>query len=466
MKSNNPVNATAAAEEAERGFLTSPEVAAGCPRLLQLATQHVADNRGVGGTRSDMAGYCLKRLVPCASQRSPDLLLADYAVNDWIMSDDTVSGSHSASIERLIRQILLTLPNTAVVLTNFPGSLSLAGQNAEPHYRPSAQLYHVPEISMRRWMEEFLLQPGYQPEHPWHASYDWARRLLPNNIPLPIPHYVHEKGKDMDFNQALWHDEFHISDAGHQLLASLANKEILRYVENLRATEWTSITDPIFDDYARQVAPHAPFLSRPVEPLPAPLEPIHFALDAAPYQCFVLYWPYQPRAAEFDHQQAEAYLQVAANSGWVYAQSRHAHNKFAMVVDADHSAILGQRLSIELPSAAHSVVVAHLRTWNVVPPEATPPHGSAATSAEATREQLAQALRPPLALPSLECGQKPARRRARRRCGPSKTEQVGLWRRVFVAGSVRVRCAILHVEHTTEGRVPLHWLHGQLNEVN
>ena len=367
MNEKFPVNGNVtAADVVGQAFLKQPEVAGECPRLLDLATRHVGDNRGVGGTRSDMAGFCLQRLVPCAKQRSPDLLLIDYAINDSIHGDDTVSGTHGAAMERLIRQILLALPNTAILLTNFPADLTMNNQNAELHYHPPAQLYHVPEISLRRWCEKFLLQPGYQRQHPWAAQFDLARRLLPSTVPLPLPEYVHAKsGGAMDYNAAFWKDEFHLNDAGHQLLASLANQEILRFVDNLRNSQWTSVTDPIFDDYAREVAPLVPFLDRPLEPLPAPLDPILFALDSQLYQCFVLYWPYQPRAQEMDQAQAEAFLQVQRNDGWLYAQSRHAHNKFAMVVDADHSTTLGQRISIALPATnTHSLVVAHLRTWN------------------------------------------------------------------------------------------------------
>ena len=257
--------------------------------------RHRAENRAVGGTRSSMASFCLDRLLPCATSRSPDLLLIEFSVNDYLPDDDTSSFDPAVNMERLVRQVLQNFSHTAVIFTHFAFAPFLAMNNAEPLYAKVASQYHVPEISFRRWSADFLYQrEHYAPTEGWVQTPDSKLRLLPNRIPLPIPEYFAERG--LNFRQALYADCYHMNDRGHQLMASLVNQQLLGYVEHLKASAWTSMVDPllVFSDPVSSVLPV--FLDRPVASLPPVLSPFLATADFASFHCSVLYSPYNPNA--------------------------------------------------------------------------------------------------------------------------------------------------------------------------
>ena len=438
-----PVDRAAVAAELLRlnaSFL-SPEALSDCPHLVELRSAHVADNRAIGGTRSSMASFCIHRLLACARHRPPDLVLVDYSINDWIVGDDAKSDDPSINVERLLRQTLGIVPHAAVMLANFPGSLTTAMVGAEAEYHAAAVHYHVPELSMRRFSEEFLWQRDVQTEHPWHRTPDPARRLLPDRLALPLPAIVRDKAPALDWNRALWKDEFHLNDAGHQMLATLANREILHIVDHLRFSNWTAIANPLLGDDAP--APiHVLFLSRPVASLPLPLHRGLLSADAAAFQCFLLYHPYNPRAAEMDQAEAEAFLGVVNNDGWQYRLSPHAYGKFSLEVGEDRGAVLGQRFTIRLPHEAHSVTVAHLRTWNA----SLLGNASAWLSCELSGAEVASSTAdstPRVTLPGLWSE------------GSTQAGSTHVWPVTEAAGTgtASPSCALqyMHVEHTTVG---------------
>ena len=136
-----------------------------------------------------MASYCLQRLFPCAGARAPDLLLVDFAVNDWMGTDDVVGFEPAINIERLIREVLLYLPGTAVMLTHFSQSIINAMQSAEHLYKAPALHYHVPEVSSRRHFADWLWQTSDYPQFDpvYHRLLVPGERLLSDHWPLPTP---------------------------------------------------------------------------------------------------------------------------------------------------------------------------------------------------------------------------------------------------------------------------------------
>ena len=324
--------------------------------------RHRAENRAVGGTRSSMASFCLDRLLPCAASRSPDLLLIEFSVNDYLPDDDTSSFDPAVNIERLVRQVLQNFSHTAVIFTHFAFAPFLAMNNAEPMYAKVASLYHVPEISFRRWSADFLYQrEHYAPTEGWVQTPDSKLRLLPNRIPLPIPEYFAERG--LNFSQALYADCYHMNDRGHQLMASLVNQQLLGYVEHLKASAWTSMVDPllVFSDPASRALPV--FLDRPVASLPPVLSPFLATADIASFHCSVLYSPYNPNAHAMTQLQAESFLRVVDNGGWQYG-SVSGSKKFAMQLPVREWPRMGQLLTVELLTPVHSLVMAFVRSWN------------------------------------------------------------------------------------------------------
>ena len=344
-----------------------------CAPPTHWPARHLADCRASPGTRSGMASFCLSRLLPCAAIRPPDLLLIDFAVNDRINSDDPSTFSPDVNMERLIRFILRELPHTAVVILNLASNHQGAVMNAEHFYYGTARHYHVPEVSMRQWQIKFLYQKEYQAREPWAKQPEPDLRLLADRLPLPIPSYVNAScGVGIGFDSALHDDGVHLNDRGMQLLATLANEQILRWYNNLVASRWTSLQDPLWFDEEEQhrVGDGYHLLDRALAPLPRALSPL-LSDDTHTQHCSLMYHPYKADAADTTQAAAQAFLSISHNSGWVYGSSSALNTKFSMNIPNDQWNVTGQTLTITFPRPVHILIVVFSRSWTTTMGNAT-----------------------------------------------------------------------------------------------
>jgi lysophospholipase L1-like esterase len=337
-----------------------------CTRLLELKAplQHQALNRAVGATKSDMASFCLDRLLPCVSLRSPDVVLVDYAMNDAMGGQDLTSFDPSTNMERLVRNVLSSLPNAAVILLYFPASHRQQLHNAEAAYADLAARYHVLEISVKQWEEDFLLQPDQltgPPAAPRTASAH-RPRLMPYRLPLPLSEILHSQAPQTDWERALHNDGNHLSEFGHQLMLTLLNQQLLRLYHNLQISNWTAIADPWMEADATAAQQNHPLLQRTLAALPAPLSPALQSAALNGYHCLMLYYPYNERAMDISQAEAEAFLSVQRNSGFQYGQIKVGW-KYALQV-LEHNRTTGQRLIIRTEAAIHMLTVGYLRSWD------------------------------------------------------------------------------------------------------
>lgn len=103
---------------------------------------------GIGGTPSPMGLIRYEKDVVIPGGRNPDLLVIEFAVNDWLECSNT------RSIEYMIRNAIEN--NTAVIMLYAAATYA----NQQPGISPVAMYYNVPEVSI----SDGLLNSGINQE--------------------------------------------------------------------------------------------------------------------------------------------------------------------------------------------------------------------------------------------------------------------------------------------------------------
>ncbi|MCJ1296931.1 hypothetical protein MMC34_008500 [Xylographa carneopallida] len=344
-----PVNASAAAEE-----LRSNSADSGCP-LRKVQTTHTPANYAIGGTTSALSSFCYHRLVPRCSE--PDLILVDFAVNDVLTEDDSMSRSSPAlNIERLIRQVLgdtASSNSPALLMLHFAMQYSERLVSAESLHHPVAAHYHIPEFSIRSFMVEWLAGKPKQ---------CCAEQYLPSGVQAPLREVMQQlknNSDDMDraIDRALWHDAYHLSERGHRVLASMVNKELTTLYSAFERNNRTSLVDSIHLPLSWASARLPPLLQQ----RPVLVEPLDTALQgqSPAFSCSIMYPPYNRWADHMNQTEAELFLFVESNQGWVYGRQGQHSNKFAMT-----STAVGDRLMLAFPGVIQSLSLVMVRSWN------------------------------------------------------------------------------------------------------
>ena len=352
----------------------------GPARSASAVPRHVFFNAAAGGTTSGLTSFCYRRLVPqcdhhggtfsdadAHSYHDPDLLLVDFAVNDVIEDDPFSASPPAANIERLVRQVLGHTSHTAVVMVYFAMLLTYGLRTGEHIHHPVALHYHLPEVSIRHFALEWLYEPQYEFNRLQHLDDLREQRPVPLDLPLPLVEALKKVngGQHVNFDSLFWFNGYHLNELGHRILVALASRQLLTLYRALRANAYTSFADPTL--LPDGLTASLPSLLDPATvqaaTLPSPLATQLAATDAQEFTCTVMYYPYNPTAAELDQAAAERFMDVDTNHGWLYA--RHGQtNKFAMAVPEADAQSEGQYLRLALPSTVHSLSAVFVRSWN------------------------------------------------------------------------------------------------------
>ena len=349
-----------------------------------ISHQHI--NRGVGGTTSAMSGFCYRRLVPCLSYSTPtanqspvsgsdyyhdpDLLLIEFSLNDMVKGVSAAQqvnsgGEPQRDIERLVRQVLVHTRHTAIVFVHVSRDIDYGMENGADTYRAVAERYHIPEINFPQWVRQHLYEPTLRPPLPRRAppapdvSFD---RLLPSSLQLPLAVLFNKSG--VDTGKELWKNSWHINELGHGIVAAQLADLLLSFHRNLRATNYSSLSDPLgLPEGVRGVA-HSLLLEPPAA-IPPPIFPSLARADQNTYDCVLMYYPFNPQPDLMTQKMAVQFMHVEANTGWTYIGDKGTGTvKYSMSIAEADSAELGQLLTIQFPAAVNSVVVVWVRTWN------------------------------------------------------------------------------------------------------
>ena len=76
-----------------------------------------------------------------------------------------------------------------------------------------------------------------------------------------------------------------------------------------------------------------------------------------------MYFPFSWNAPQMSQRQAEEFMNIIDNSGWIYVHHGES-SKFAMAITKDFDQELGQKLVIASPSIIHTITIATVKTWN------------------------------------------------------------------------------------------------------
>ncbi len=344
--------------------------------------RHVFINAAAGGTTSGITSFCYRRLIAQCDYRpathsdvvpywyhDPDIILVDFAVNDIIEDDPFASSPPSTNIERLTRQILGHTSHTAVIMVYFAVIHTAGLVNGEHLHHPVAAHYQVPEVSMRQFAIDWLYEPMYDGDKPDRLPELKEARPVPLGLPLPVVQAMRKlnKGEHVNMDALFWFNGYHLNELGHRVLITLLCRELRILHRALRANNYTSFADPLL--LPDGLAASLPSLLDPVTAglatLPAPLSATLVSSDAQEYVCSVMYYPYNPWAGDINQQQAERFMNIDINRGWVYA--RHGQsNKFAMAVPEAEAQLVGLHyMRVALPTPIHSLSAVFVRSWNV-----------------------------------------------------------------------------------------------------
>ena len=130
---------------------------------------------GIGGTPSAMGVIRYQKDVVNAAGRNPDLLIIEFAVNDWLECTNT------RGMEYLVRNALEH--NTAVIMLYAAATY----QNQQGQIKPIADFYNLPQVSI----SDGLLNSGVNQEkdskvyysdyvHPTRAGHTYMAKCLMN----------------------------------------------------------------------------------------------------------------------------------------------------------------------------------------------------------------------------------------------------------------------------------------------
>ena len=132
---------------------------------------------GIGGTPSAMGVVRYQKDVVNTAGRAPDLLIIEFAVNDWLECTNT------RGMEYIVRNALLN--NTAVIMLYASATYT----NQQAQIKPVADFYNLPQVSI----SDGLLNSGVNQEkdskvyysdyvHPTSAGHTYMAKCIMNLI--------------------------------------------------------------------------------------------------------------------------------------------------------------------------------------------------------------------------------------------------------------------------------------------
>ena len=271
------------------------------------STLHTLRNHARPATTSAFASWCLDDLFPglngTASTRAVDLLIVDYAANDFQQNENRMAGDRNdpyatvqANMERLTRRVIRLTDRTTLMFVYFVRDSGTVYYNAEDEHEVVARRYGIPSVSLRQALS------GLRSSSMWSGILGSYLKYLKSWGGPPT-------------NTTFLRDPAHASDLGHQLVFTLIKDKLQALLdEYTRSSRRSFIPGWLWTtaDANSSSAANSGSNSHMVPlPLPPPSLP---GLDAATSCRFT--------SGNMDEHTAFKRLSINKTFGWQYATQR------------------------------------------------------------------------------------------------------------------------------------------------